>query len=170
MRSPMAVKCVLQIRPEFFEDVGRHIDSDLHAELVRRIVGSTVVGIVSIGNRDPSGVPDDLGVIELSASRIGVGPEDLAGGVSEPGPSAPLALTEVARVLVKQDGEYTLGHVVADDKVAIGRAEISAESGPALAEGAIRIRRLGFGSEDTRENNRPAVEGIFGSDFKLIAG
>jgi len=28
-----AAKFALQIRPEFFEDVGRHVDSDLHAEL-----------------------------------------------------------------------------------------------------------------------------------------
>lgn len=29
-----AAKFALQIRPEFFQDIGRHIDADLHAELV----------------------------------------------------------------------------------------------------------------------------------------
>jgi len=165
-----APKFTLQIRPEFLEDVGRHVDSDLHAELAGGIVCGAVVGIVSIGDGDRGGVPDDLRVIKLGPARIGMGPEDLAGGISEPGPSTPLALSEVARVLVKQDGEYAFGHVVAYDEVAISRAEISAETGRALAERAVRIRRLGFGSEDARENDRPAVEGIFGSDLKFLAG
>ena len=143
---------------------------DLHAELVGGVARGAVVGIVSVGNSDCGGVPDDLRVIKLGATGIGVGPEDLAGCISEPGPSAPLALTEVARVLVKKDGEYAFGHVVTDDEVAIGRAEISAKPGAALAERAVRVRRLGFGSEDARENDRPTVEGIFGSDFKFIAG
>jgi len=139
-------------------------------ELAGRIARVAVAGIVSSGNGDRGGVPGDLRVVKSRAAGIGVGPEDLAGGVSEPGPSAPLALTEVARVLVKKDGEYAFGHVVTDDEVAIGRAEISAKPGAALAERAVRVRRLGFGSEDARENDRPTVEGIFGSDFKFIAG
>ena len=163
------VKLTLQIRPELFEDIGRHIDSDLHAELVGGIARGAIVHIVSSGNGDRRGVPCDLRVVKLGAAGIGMIPEDLAGGVSQPGPSTPLAFTEVARVLVKQDGKYAFGHVVADDQVAISRAEISAESGGALAERAVRIRRLGFCSEDTRENDRPAVEGIFGSHFKFLA-
>lgn len=166
---PMA-KFALQIRPKFFEDVTRHIDSDPQAELIGGIARSAVVNIVSIGNGDRGGVPDDLRVIELGTAGIGVGPEDLAGGVSEPGPSAPLALTEVARVLMKKDRENALGHVVADDEVTIGKTEIFAETGGALAERAIRIRHLAFRSEDARENDRPAVEGIFGSDFKFLPG
>ena len=160
----------LQIRPEFFQDVGGHIDSDLNAKLAGAIARGAVVGIVSIGDGDRSGVPDDLRVIKLRAAGIGVGPENLACGVPEPGPSTPLALAEVAWVLMKKGGKYGFGHVITDDEVAIGRAEISAESGGALAEGAVRIRRLGFGSEDARKSYRPAVEGIFGSDFELIAG
>jgi len=159
----------LQIRPEFFQDVGGHIDSDLNAKLAGAIARGAVVGIVSIGDGDRDGVPGDLGVIKLRAAGIGVGPEDLAGGVPEPGPSAPLALAEVAWVLMKKGGKYGFGHVVTDNEVAIGRAEISAETGGALAEGAVRIGRLGFSSEDARENDCPAVEGIFGSDFELLA-
>ena len=164
------MKFALQIGPEFFKDVGRHIDSDLNAKLCCGVVRGTVVGIVGVGNGDGGRVSRDLGVIESGAARIGVGPEDLAGSVPEPGPSAPSAFTEVTRVLVKKDGEKAFGQVVADDKVAIGGAEVSAESGGALAERAIRGRRLCFGSEDARQNDRPTVEGIFGSDFEFLAG
>ena len=47
-----AAEFALQIRPEFFKDVGRHIDSDLHTELAGRMRGGAIVGIVSIGNGD----------------------------------------------------------------------------------------------------------------------
>jgi hypothetical protein len=47
---------------------------------------------------------------------------------------------------MKQDGKSAFGHVVANHEVAIGRAEISAETGAASVERAIRIRRLGSGA------------------------
>jgi hypothetical protein len=71
---------------------------------------------------------------------------------------------------VKKGREYAFGQVVGDEEIAIGRAEVSAETGGALAESPVRIRRLGFGSNDACENDIPSVEGIFGSDFKFLAG
>ena len=168
--SAPAVEFTLQIRPEFFEDVPCHIDSDLRVELRCSVARGAVVGIVSIGNGDRRGVPDDLGVIKSGAPGIVVGPENWAGSVSQPGPPAPPALTKVARVLVKRDWKYTFGHVIPNDQIAIGGAPISAEPGGALAEGTVCIRRQSVGSEDARKNDRPAVEGIFGSDSKFLAG
>jgi hypothetical protein len=56
-------------------------------------------------------------------------PEGVADCVSKPRRPASGAAAEVAWVFVKKRRKYGLCHVIGDDQIAIGGAEISAEAG-----------------------------------------
>jgi hypothetical protein len=48
----------MEIGPEFFQDIGRHIDGDLHAEPGHCVRSGAVIGIVSAGDGDGGAVTE----------------------------------------------------------------------------------------------------------------
>src|SRR5215469_4791638 len=106
-------------RPELLQNVARHIDAELHAELTDSVRGGVVIDVVGVGNGDRGRVSDKFRVIELGSAGITVRPEDLTSRISDPGPLAAGAAAEVTRILVQDGGENGLSHVIADDQIAV---------------------------------------------------
>ena len=97
-------------------------------------------------------------------------PEDLPHGVLQPGPSASRAAPKVARILVEENRKHRFCHVIADNEIAIGRADVPAKSCGALSERAVRIRELALATEQNRQRDGTAIERILGGYFELLAG
>ena len=163
---------LVQIRPELFEDVKSVIiHTGICAELGNRAEGVAPFRIIRAGNRYGGRVADDLRVVKLRASGIGMGPEDLSRRVSEPRPFPSRATPKVARILVKKSRVNRLGHVIANGQIGIRRREVMSIAEFLLAEGWIRICYLSF----ARERGRPGlwcllVEGIVGAILNFCLG
>src|ERR1700735_265609 len=61
-------KLAVEIRREFFQDIGSHVDANLSPKLCHGIAHVAVVLIVCVGNRDCGGVSENLGIIEVHAA------------------------------------------------------------------------------------------------------
>ena len=158
------------IRPELLQDVARHIDADLGTKLRHCAAHITVVGIVSHRYCHRRRVADDLRIVELLASGIRVGPEDLSDCVSESRPTASRTALEITGILVKDCRVDRLGHEIADDKIGVSRPEIRGISLCTLSKGWIRIRQLPLARKRGGKDHRSPVERVISGDLELFFG
>src|SRR5215469_2803811 len=106
------------------------------------------VRIVEVGDCHRRRGTHDLGIVELTCSRIAAGDEKPAHRVNQPRPRAALATAEVARVLMQQRRENGLCRQIFDREISIGGAEPFGVALHALSEGRIRVARLANSRKD----------------------
>jgi len=158
------------LRPEFFYDIGGHVDSELDPELFRSVRRCPVVLVIRLRNRHCGRIAKDFRIIELRRSiQIAMGPQDLTHCVAEPGPTTSRTASKIARILVKERRVDSFRHVIADEEVAVCSAKIFSVPSGALPESPIPVRRLVLRSENSRQHHGSRINGIPGSKFKLLA-
>jgi hypothetical protein len=109
-------------------------------------------------------------VVERGTAGVAVSPENLSHGVAEPQPPASRSAPEIAGILMQKRRVDRFGHIVADDEVSIGCADISTESSRALPKGAILVHQLALAAKQNCQADSSTIEGIFGSDLELLSG
>src|SRR5438270_13760156 len=98
-----------------------------------------------------------------------MGQENLSHGIAQSRSGASGATPEIAWILMQQTGEDAAGHIVTNGKIRVGRSKILSETGCALPKGTVRVRELGFATNQGCQRKSATVEGIFGSEFELLA-
>jgi hypothetical protein len=134
-------------------------------------VGSdpSVVVVVNVRHRHGGGVAKDFRVVKLCATRIAMRPEDLAHRVAKPGPPAALPTAKVSRVLVKDYREDAFGHVIPNNKVGVGSAEVLRISFNTLPERTITVAELALARKCRGECECATVEGVLSGNSELLA-
>ena len=122
-------KRAIHIRPEFSQDVSRHIDADLNREPTRRIAGGPIVRVVGVADGNGGRVTGEFGVVEFPSAVVAVREDDLPHGVSQPGPRASRAFAKVSRVLVQQRRIDRVRHHISDCQVSVRRPVITPVTG-----------------------------------------
>jgi hypothetical protein len=130
------------VRPKLFKDLRRHIHSQLHRELCRGVAGVSVIRIIGLRKRRGARIAKNFRVVELRMTGIGVRPENLTDRVAEPRPFVADPAPEVTRTLMEKSWKDSLGHVVANDEIAVSGAEIPAVSCHSSAERRVCARQL----------------------------
>src|SRR5215471_17154968 len=114
-----AAELSLEVGPELLQNIPGHVDADLNAELRDRVVRGPVVRVIRIGDRHRRRVACDFGEVELRSAGIALGDENSAHCVADAGEPTARSAPEVARILMEYSGEDGLGHVIADQEIAI---------------------------------------------------
>src|SRR5579883_1044230 len=123
------------VRPEFLEDISRHVEPDLLPPSAEVVADGAAVRVVSVRDPHRHAVAEELRDIDRMSAGIGAGPEDLLHGVTQAAARAvAFAPPEVARILVQQSGKNRRSHHVADRQVGVVRAEAVEISLRTLAE------------------------------------
>jgi hypothetical protein len=71
---------------------------------------------------------------------------------------------------MEESRKHCLCHVITDNEIAIGCADVPAKSCGALAERPVRIRELALSTEQNRQRDGTAIERILGGYLELLAG
>jgi hypothetical protein len=134
-----------------------------------RILPCAVVVVVNVRHHHGGGVAKDFRVVKLCATRIAMRPEDLAHRVAKPGPPAALPTAKVSRVLVQDYREDAFGHVIPDNKVGVGSAEVLRISFNTLPERTITVAELALARKCRGECECATVEGVLSGNSELLA-
>ncbi len=78
-----------------------------------------------------------------------------------------MAASEIARVLMEQEGKHAFRHIGADGEVRVRSCEVMRISADAVPEGTVGAVELSFARERACERNRTAIEGVLTGDFEF---
>ena len=90
------------VGPEFLHHVCKSVRGELDGELLKVLMHSPRVGIVSIGDADNQGVPDHFGKVEPCPAGVGACDKNSGGCICCTLPERPGAAPEVPRIFVKE--------------------------------------------------------------------
>src|SRR5579862_4032494 len=103
------------VRPEFLHNVEAGVQTELLAPLVCGMSQRPVsCGIVKVGNASRNAVPHNLGSIERIPAVVILSDDFAADGITRSLEESTLAFREIAWILPKSDGQYSLGKHVPD--------------------------------------------------------
>jgi hypothetical protein len=120
----LAPEFAIEIGPELFQYVCRHVHADLNCQRRNRVVRGPIVLVIAGRNRHCGRVADYFRKIEIHPARVLMRPEYLSHRVAEPRQTASFTAPKIAGVLMQDSRENSLCHVIADDEISIFGAQI----------------------------------------------
>ena len=144
---------VIDVRPEFFEDVEKAVEADLGEPFLSGLgPGAFGSGVIKIGDPRSCAVADNFGEIEGAASRIGSGNQKTAYGIAGALEKPAVSERVVSRVFVSQRGDDGFRHVISNGLVSDPVPIVAAERFSAVAELRVRVICLADTGDDPRRN------------------
>ena len=110
------------------------------------------------GNPGRKRTTDDLGIVELLASRIGAGDKDPADGVTGTMPEPSLARLEETRVLMEHGGQNRAGKIVLDRAIREVRRKALAVADRSLTIARFAVFGLAHPGQKTVPGDLDVVE------------
>src|SRR5271156_6062941 len=132
----------LDVRPEFFQNLRDRVGGQRLRQTAQIIREVRFAWIVTVARRGRDAVPNHLREVKSGSSAVGLGHEDSRRRVPCPRPFGSVSPPKVARVFMEKGGQYTLGHVIADELIGIGGPIAVCVSGHTLAKKRMLVRQL----------------------------
>src|ERR1039458_6194761 len=108
----LAMKAIVDIRPELFDDVRESIGNYLLTPIHSRIPQSAILsGVISVGQASGEAVPDDFGVVKSRAAGIILCNKDARERVGRTVQEPSTGESVITRILVRQRREIGRAHV-----------------------------------------------------------
>ena len=160
---------VVDVRPEFLEDVGRSVEAHVEDPTLACLGPATFLGgVVKIGDAGGSARSNDFRSVEGFVSVIGAGDGEATECVK--GSLAESAMAEgiEARILMKKGGHDEFGLVIFVHLVGEGVPIITTVPDRSLMKFRVRVLGLANSREDRDEDKVGVVEGVLGAFFELL--
>ncbi len=151
-------ECLLNVRPEFFQNLGQCVSAHLPQELRGVVRKLPAVRVVGVRDRHRAAVAQPLRVIELRASPIFLGHEYTRGRVADSMARAASAQLELPWILMQHRRKETLCKHVSHGLIGIVGDEPVAVTLHPLAERRSGVGELAETGEHGAEHYQRIVE------------
>src|ERR1035438_9129854 len=112
---------LIEIGPELLQYVRGHVHAQLHSQRCYRVVRGATILVIDVRNRYGGRVANHFRKIEIGSARVLMRPENLPHRVAKPCQTTSLTATKVARVLMQDRRENSLGHIIDRKSVVEGK-------------------------------------------------